>query len=100
MAGLDEDVQVAPVNDTMTAENQTPKPKNPFSPLGFWRVILIFFLAEVVCVPPVLILREGFGVMVPMWVAFGLAGGLGALATGYVAGKKRAELDAKANNSD
>ncbi len=54
-------------------------------PLSFWKVILIFFLAEIVCVFPVLVLREGLGIPVPMWVGFGLAGGLGAVATGFLA---------------
>lgn len=46
-------------------------------PLSFVKVVAILFVAQIVCVIPIVALREGLGVPVPMWVGSGLAGLLG-----------------------
>lgn len=66
-------------------------PWKVWHPLSIWKVLGIFFLAEVVCVIPTLVLREGLGIPVPMWIAFALAGGLGAVASGLLANRARSE---------
>jgi hypothetical protein len=66
-------------------------------PLPFWKMIAIFFAAEIACVVPTLVLREAFGIPVPMWVAAGLAGGLGAMATSFLA-KRQREADSASRN--
>lgn len=45
-------------------------------PLPFWQVLVIGFVAQLVCTIPVVLLREGLGVPIPAWAGSGLGGGL------------------------
>jgi hypothetical protein len=43
-------------------------------PLPLWQVFLIAFVAQVVCIFPIIALRELAGIRVPEWIGSGLAG--------------------------
>ena len=52
-----------------------PQPTSRFwHPLGFWKVVWIFAMAQIVSHLAIAALREGLGLAVPMWIAGGLGG--------------------------
>lgn len=43
-------------------------------PLPLWQVFAIGFVMQIVCIMPVVAMRELFGIRVPEWIGSGLAG--------------------------
>ncbi|MCC6808059.1 MAG: hypothetical protein IT381_11595 [Deltaproteobacteria bacterium] len=60
-----------------------------WAPLSIWRILLIFFVAQVIGNLSVVALREGAGLPVPQWVGGGLGGFFGVLAVFAIAKKRR-----------
>jgi hypothetical protein len=45
-------------------------------PLPFWQVVVIAFVAQIVCIIPLVALNQLAGLAVPEWIASGIAGGV------------------------
>jgi len=43
-------------------------------PLPFWQAVVIAFVAQLLGILPIVALREGLGIGVPVWVGNGLGG--------------------------
>lgn len=54
----------------------------PWRPLSIWTVVLVFFIANIVCIVIVVALREGLGLGIPI----AAAGGAGAVAALLILG--------------
>jgi hypothetical protein len=49
-------------------------------PLAFWKVFVVFLVAELATTFAVVALREGLGLAIPEWIGAGLGGGLAVIA--------------------
>ena len=58
-------------------------------PLSFWKVILVFFIAQLFSTFVLVALREGLGLPVPDWIAGGVGGLLGVLGVQVLAARAR-----------
>lgn len=79
----------------MTQDPPIPGWRKAFYPLSFGKVMLIFFIAQIVAAIPIVTLREAFKIPVPEWLIGGLGGFLGVIGVRWLAARQLAEQAAK-----